>query len=102
MTRDVYLLHFDPPYRHAAHYTGSTRRGRVMERWLEHWRGQGGRLCAIARAAGVRLRMARVWCDVPASFERSLKKRHGAWRFCPICLERKALERALRASLKAS
>lgn len=99
--RDVYLLHFEPPLPYAAHYTGSARRGRVMLRWIEHWRGRGARLCALARKAGTRLRVAAVWCDVPASFERILK-RQGAARVCPICLERAALKRALVASLKGA
>src|SRR2546429_388192 len=45
----VYLLHFDRPYRHAAHYTGWT--SHPLDRLDEHETGRGARLLAgITRA----------------------------------------------------
>jgi hypothetical protein len=79
----VYLLHFDPPYRHMKHYIGATER-RVVERLGEHRMGIGGRTTRLAVEAGCKLELARIWENVPWSFERELKGR-GAKELCPIC-----------------
>lgn len=81
----VYLLHFDPPYRHAAHYLGWTSDDRVEQRLEEHRTGRGARLCAVAVQAGARLILARVWPGQNRSFERKLKRRKESCRLCPIC-----------------
>ena len=49
----VYVLHFDPPYRHAAHYVGWTA-GDVEVRVGTHLRGAGSPLVRAAVAAGSR------------------------------------------------
>lgn len=80
----VYLLHADPPYRHAAHYLGSTKDPVPDRRVSEHVAGHGARLCAVMVAAGCRLVLARVWPG-GREVERRLKRHGGARRFCPIC-----------------
>jgi predicted GIY-YIG superfamily endonuclease len=80
----VYLIHFDQPYKHAQHYYGYTKLT-VEERFDQHCRGVGARLTQVVVAAGITLRIARVWPDQGRTFERQLKKRGGARRICPIC-----------------
>ena len=56
----VYLLHQDPPgYAHARHYTGWT--ADLAARLALHEQGQGARLLAVARAAGIGWTLARTW-----------------------------------------
>ena len=78
----VYLLHFDRPYRHARHYTGWTRD--LDHRLAEHATGRGARLMSVITDAGIGWQLARTW-SAGRTFERRLKNRHGASRFCPIC-----------------
>jgi predicted GIY-YIG superfamily endonuclease len=85
VTGTVYLLHFDRPYGHARHYTGWTTD--LSARLAEHAAGRGARLLAVARSAGVGWVLARTWTGTRA-LERSLKRRHGAARFCPLCPSR--------------
>ncbi|SBW27308.1 endonuclease [Protofrankia symbiont of Coriaria ruscifolia] len=78
----VYLIHFDRPYRHAAHYTGWTVD--LDTRLAEHAAGRGARLLAVVQAAGIGWRLARTWPGT-RSRERQIKKQGGASRFCPLC-----------------
>jgi predicted GIY-YIG superfamily endonuclease len=78
----VYLLHFDRPYRHAAHYTGWT--SNLDERLAAHAAGRGARLLAVITAAGIGFTLARTWPG-PRSRERALKNQGGAARRCPLC-----------------
>ncbi|MGH8793345.1 MAG: endonuclease [Stackebrandtia sp.] len=78
----VYLLHFDRPYRHAAHYTGYT--ADLSARLAEHAAGHGARLLAVVKAAGIGWRLARTWRGDRA-VERALKRQGGASRRCPEC-----------------
>jgi predicted GIY-YIG superfamily endonuclease len=82
ITGTVYLLHFDRPYVHARHYTGWTTD--LPSRLAEHTAGRGARLLAVVTSAGIGWRLARTWNGTRA-LERSLKARHGASRFCPVC-----------------
>lgn len=82
---DVYLIHFDMPYRHAQHYIGVTTEGRIDERFAEHVAGRGAHLTDIVRRAGITMRIARTWLGVPRFTEVKLKKRGSAKRICPIC-----------------
>ena len=79
----VYLLHFDPPYRHARHYLGFTA-GPIEDRVALHITGQGARLVEVAVNAGCSVELARTW---PGSrtVERQKKRQGGAARCCPIC-----------------
>ena len=78
----VYLLHFDRPYRHAAHYTGWTRN--LDARLDLHATGHGARLLAVLRTAGIGWQLARTWPG-PRALERALKRQGGASRRCPLC-----------------
>ena len=88
----VYLLHFEPPYRHAGHYVGFVEGGRaaVRDRLERHLSGNGSRLVEVVSAAGCVVKLARIWRHRDRHFERGLKKRHGFHsirELCPICRE---------------
>lgn len=78
----VYLLHFDRPYQHAAHYTGWTTD--LATRLETHDTGHGARLLAVVKAAGITWTLARTWTG-PRTRERALKRQGGASRRCPLC-----------------
>jgi hypothetical protein len=78
----VYLLHFDRPYRHARHYIGWAKD--LAARLAVHARGQGARLLAVIKAAGIGWRLARTWPGGRAR-ERQIKRQGGASRCCPLC-----------------
>ncbi len=80
----VYLLHFDRPYKHAAHYTGWTTN--LSARLWQHEIGRGARLTEVILLAGIGWQLARTW-TADRTFERRLKNRHGASKYCPICKE---------------
>ena len=85
----IYLLHFEPRYRHAGHYTGFTQRADLFDRLDEHAAGGSASspLVRAAIAAGCVVYLARVYPTGDRSFERRLKNRGGAARHCPICKE---------------
>jgi hypothetical protein len=66
----VYLLHFDRPYGHAAHYSGFTTN--LPARLAQH-------------AAGITWQLARTWPATTRARERALKRQGGASRRCPLC-----------------
>lgn len=85
-----YLLHFDPPYQHASHYLGWSTD--VRARVADHLRGRGANLVAVARAAGCRITLVRVWPGELRRDERRRKKARigGGGRtsyraLCPTC-----------------
>lgn len=80
----VYLIHFDPPYKHARHYMGWTDNG-VEQRLAEHRAGRGARLTQVAAAAGCELILVRTWSNTERAHERVLKNRKNAPRMCPLC-----------------
>lgn len=82
----VYLLHFERPIspaHTAQHYLGYTER--LRDRIEAHRRGQGSRLCAVARERGIGFEVARTWSKGTRRLERQLKQRKAAPRLCPIC-----------------
>ncbi|MGP4105307.1 hypothetical protein [Nonomuraea sp. KM90] len=79
----VYLLHFDQPYKHARHYIGWTP-GDLNRRLRQHRNGTGARLLQVITAAGIGFALARTW-NGGRNLERSLKRRGGASRACPLC-----------------
>lgn len=89
MTRDstrigiVYLLHFDTPFKHARHYIGFTQN--LDQRCEDHLRGNGSNLVRHVCAAGIALRLAAEWRNVPQTEEYRLKNWGGMVRYCPIC-----------------
>jgi predicted GIY-YIG superfamily endonuclease len=78
----IYLLHFDHPYQHAAHYCGFTTN--LDQRLAEHAAGCGARLLAVIVHAGIGWRLARTWTGT-RNRERALKEQGGGARRCPIC-----------------
>ena len=92
--KGVYLLHFEPRYRHAGHYLGYA--DDVLRRVHEHRTGISGcKLTEAAASAGVIMMLVRVWKNKSRKFERGLKglrneKRTGSLaRICPACIELK-------------
>lgn len=80
----VYLLHFQPAFRHAQHYAGYTGRGEAEARLAEHRSGRGAVITKHAVQAGCELTLARTWEDVPRKFETWIKGR-SLKPLCPIC-----------------
>ena len=78
----TYLLHFDRPYKHARHYTGTA--SDLEARLAEHQAGRGARLLQVAKAAGISWTLARTWPG-GRTRERQLKTQGGASRRCPEC-----------------
>lgn len=85
----VYLLHFDPAYKHAQHYVGYTSRDGVEARLAEYQTAEGAVLTRHAVRAGCTIKLARVWLDAPRKFELRIKGR-GLRPLCPICNPKKA------------
>lgn len=78
----VYLIHFDTPYKHARHYIGWTPN--LERRLRQHRQGEGARLLAVIKDAGITWRLARTW-EGGRDVERRLKNWHKAREMCPIC-----------------
>ena len=83
----VYLIHFDPPYKHARHYLGWARN--IDKRVAHHLAGRGARLTQVAADVGIQMEMVRVWPDADRTFERELKNRKNTPKLCPRCTEPK-------------
>ena len=83
----VYLLHFDPPYKHARHYLGWARN---IDLRVEHHRaGRGARLTQVAVENGIQMDLVRVWDGADRTFERKLKNGKNTPHLCPRCNEPK-------------
>jgi predicted GIY-YIG superfamily endonuclease len=93
---DVYLIHFHSPIspKHTCqHYIGYADNG-VGRRLDEHAAGRGARLTEVAKERGIGFRVVRTWENVDRNFERQLKRRKMANRYCPICQARAAEKKA--------
>src|SRR3974390_1356749 len=78
----LYLIHLDPPYKHAGHYLGWT--SCPERRFDQHKAGQGSRLLRFALAAGCKLTV--VWTRPGTrNDERRLKNMGSSHRHCDIC-----------------
>lgn len=80
----LYLLHITPPYKHAKHYLGVTRRDGIVPRWLEHMNKEGANLTRYARNAGSQLILTRIWLRAEFKQEKKLKGR-SLKPLCPVC-----------------
>lgn len=80
----VYVLHFEPPYRHARHYVGFTPRT-AEARLEDHVHGRGSPLVKAAADAGSEIKIAQVWEGASRTFERHVKNRADVPRWCPCC-----------------
>jgi len=90
----VYLLHFEPPYRHARHYLGAVEGVRLAERLAVHRAGRGASLTRAAIAAGCTLTLTRTWPDASFAREAQIKRQGGLSRVCPTCRALAALNRS--------
>jgi predicted GIY-YIG superfamily endonuclease len=81
----VYLIHFARPYWHARHYIGFSTS--LEDRLDTHEDGgsKSARLMQVIEAAGIEWEVVMIWPNKTRAFERALKRRHGAGRFCPEC-----------------
>ena len=83
----IYILHIDPPLKHARHYVGWTKDADVTRRVREHLEQSGRRpskLVAAALRAGCAVTLAGT-LEGDREFERRLKARKGASSYCPLC-----------------
>jgi predicted GIY-YIG superfamily endonuclease len=78
----VYLLHLEPPYKHARHYLGEA--DDLDARLAQHAAGQGARLLQVAQEAGCTWQLARTW-EGGRAREKQLKQQGGRSRMCPVC-----------------
>ena len=84
--RGLYLLHFEPRYRHAGHYLGYA--ANVSRRVDEHLSGPASKASPLVRAAlaaGATVELVRTWPDEGRVTERRLKRQGGLSRHCPTC-----------------
>ncbi len=84
----VYLLHFDKPIspdHTAQHYLGYA--DNLDRRIRQHRRGKGARFTQVAKERGIGFAVAQVWPGQGRRFERQLKRRKCAPRFCPVCAD---------------
>jgi hypothetical protein len=82
----VYVLHFEPAYKHARHYIGWTAGDDVTTRLRVHLQGRGSPLIRAAVAAGVDVQLAATYQGT-RYLERRLKRWHKTSQFCAICSE---------------
>jgi predicted GIY-YIG superfamily endonuclease len=78
----LYLLHFDPKYRHAGHYLGYTQD--LPKRFALHLQGKGSPLVKAAIRHGSRITLVRIWAG-DGNAERDIKRQHSSVRLCPAC-----------------
>jgi hypothetical protein len=81
----VYLLHFDPSYQHAGHYIGFCDDETPDRRFKEHLTGRGSPLVKAAVKAGSQVHVAQFFPGASRTFERKLKNRGSARKWCPAC-----------------
>jgi predicted GIY-YIG superfamily endonuclease len=80
----VYLLHFEPPYRHARHYLGFS--ADIDRRVSEHQLGTSRQpLISAALNVGTNLVLTRTWEGADRNFERKLKNKKNTPKLCPVC-----------------
>jgi predicted GIY-YIG superfamily endonuclease len=79
----LYLLHFDPPYRHARHYLGYTED--LVTRFALHLKGRGSPLVKAAVQNKSRITLVRIWAG-DGNAEQEIKRVVGSrGRLCPVC-----------------
>jgi hypothetical protein len=85
---DVYILHLDPPYKHAAHYSGFSPENSegIQARIADHAAGgpAAARLMQVQHEAGGTFRIGRVWRGVTREREVRVKESSAA-KYCLVC-----------------
>jgi predicted GIY-YIG superfamily endonuclease len=93
----LYLLHFDPRYRHAGHYLGYTED--LPKRFALHVRGKGSPLVKAAVNNGSRIVLVRIW-DEDGNAEQEIKRvMRSLVLLCPVCNHRAAQRMAAYKSV---
>lgn len=82
----VYLLHFDRPLGRARHYLGWTSLS-LEERLARHNSNDGAAILRAIKQVGIGYSVAAVYENVDRHFERKLKNKKAATRWCPMCKE---------------
>jgi len=80
----VYVLHFEPGYKHAQHYIGWTAGDDVSARLQVHLQGHGSPLVRAAVEAGVQVHLAATYPGT-RYLQRRLKRWHKTGQLCAIC-----------------
>jgi len=81
----VYLLHFDKPYKKARHYIGIAKSSRLHRRMYEHATLRGSNLTVAALEDGAELLLVRTWQTDDPNVERKFKANGHFNRLCPLC-----------------
>lgn len=81
--RGLYLLHFEYPFKHAAHYLGYAHD--VEKRIAEHVKGKGANLTKVVTAAGIEVWPVRLWPGGTRNMERQMKNNGTMKQHCPLC-----------------
>jgi len=78
----VYLLHIEPAFNGASHYTGYA--DNVERRMIEHLTGRGAAITRAALEAGHTITLVRFWAGATMNFEYWLKvKQKNSKALCP-------------------
>jgi len=80
----VYVLHFEPAYKHARHYIGWTAGDDITARLSTHLQGRGSPLIRAAIGAGTDVQLAATYPGT-RYLQRRLKRWHNTGQFCAIC-----------------
>ncbi len=81
----VYILHFDKPIspdHTTQHYVGFTHD--IDKRIRQHRKGQGSRLCAVAKERAIKFILAELLIG-GKDLEKAIKRQKNTKFFCPIC-----------------
>jgi predicted GIY-YIG superfamily endonuclease len=83
----VYVLHIEPPFKHARHYIGYTPDKSAERRVNEHLScsGKGSPLIRYAVQAGCTITVAHVYKGATRQVEAWLKARRDTRKWCPCC-----------------
>src|SRR5512142_1788858 len=81
----IYVLHFEPPLKHARHYVGFAESKRTLRARIEHHlAGSGAKIVAAAVAAGCTVTMTASF-EGTRDDERRIKKGGHGPSVCPVC-----------------
>ena len=85
----AYVIHFEPPLRHAKNYLGSA--ANLRARVAADLAGTGAKMVAAALARGITCTVSRIWVtdtrEEAWQTEAGLKEQRNTPRFCPGCSE---------------
>ena len=98
----VYIVHFsDRLSNRARHYVGfvyGDQAADVMHRFREHVTGSrnGAKIIKAALAAGISLKVTRVYQAVGIDIEKRIKRQKNTWKHCPVCRRERAAGRQMK------